>query len=374
MALDTVARGLLANETARNRRLAVLASLRTSMARTGMRMPTLATILPTIGAPTSASSIATGTLHTPVTNPEKFWLTGGVWGVAGPAYPNNLAVVPVSVHPGNGTDPSIAAQGQGQRTCFVCWAPKLELYVLYGDANGGFRLKVDGEYVATGLKGNAGDGTANGSPRYVAVTWGDGSASHRKQRFYELEWASNGKFAGVRTENAYAVHPWRPADALRVLVHGDSMINTISDTAPQAGSLLLSLGTLSGSLLGQQDLWVSAIGGTGWYANLGGTASTFNQRVQLDVVTPAPDVIIELGGKNDAGQGTASEMHRFHDRANHVARWRSRGECHHCSRSQAGRRGEMAPQRRLHRQHRAGLGYGQRQAGCAAGRWQRRLV
>lgn len=280
----------------------ILNTLRESMARTGLRMPGLATTLPTITVPgTSASSIATGTLYTPMANANRFTFLGGAWELGGPVYPNNQTWKPVTCHAGNGSDITAnPSQGSAARVRFSCWAPKLEIFVAYGDASGGFRLKVNGEYVATGLLGNSADGTANGSLRYIPVQWGDGTETYRAQRFYELEFSSNGKFGGVRCGNLHAPQPWAQADGLRVLMHGDSMVNTIVDSTNHATQLnLTSLGSVLGQVLGQADCWVSSVGSTGWLAPVANNYSKFNDRVVLDVVTPAPDVIFELGGKND---------------------------------------------------------------------------
>ncbi len=302
MPIDFAARGLTAAETARNRRINVLSTLRRSMESTGLRPPKPAAILPVISAPAAAPAISNSALHSAISMPERFLLTGGEWGVAGTQYPKNLFIRPITVHPGTSGDPATdGLQGQGQRVRFVSWAPALELRVLYGDVHGGFRLKVNGEYVHLGLLGNSSDGTPVGAPRVIGITWGDGSASERQARIYELEWSSNGSFGGVYTSPEYDVQPARPADGLRLLIHGDSMISTVVDTATFASAEQPSLGTLLANLLGQSDCWISGVGGTGWVNDNGGTKAKFGERQTSDVITPAPDVIIELGGRNDGG-------------------------------------------------------------------------
>ncbi|WP_114521339.1 SGNH/GDSL hydrolase family protein [Altererythrobacter sp. ZODW24] len=302
MALDFAARGLTAAETARSRRIGILSTLRRSMERTGLSAPEMAAALPAISAPATASIIGSSVLHSALSEPEQFHLTGGVWSVAGPQYPKNQFVRPMTVHPGISGDPAAdAQQGQGQRVRFVSWAPALELRVLYGDAFGGFRLKVDGEYVHLGLLGNSSDGTPVGAPRVIGVNWGDGSATERRARVYELEWSSNGAFGGVYTAPEYDVQPAKPVNGLNLLVHGDSMLSTVFDTATFANAAQPSQGTLLANLLGQPDCWVSGVGGTGWVNDNGGAKATFGARQALDVIAPAPDVIIELGGRNDGG-------------------------------------------------------------------------
>lgn len=302
MGADFTARAFAFAEGTRNKRLRILNTLRTSMARTGLRMPGLAATLPTIILPgVAATTIATGTLYSPVTYADRYSYAGASWAVAGPVFPNNTLYMPTAGRTGNGTDPTAGAHmGRGARVRFACTAPKLELYVGYGDATNGFRLKVNGEYVATGFIGSAADGTATGSLRYIPVQWGDGTETNRALRFYELEFGSSGKWGGVRCGPLHVVQPWPQPDGLRVIVHGDSMVTSIQDSTSQAAQInAASLGDVLGQMLGQADTWCANVGGTGWYANLSGAASRFNERVVLDVVNPAPDVIYELGGRND---------------------------------------------------------------------------
>ena len=61
MALDIIARGMAAAEIARQKRLRVLNTLRASIAKADFTPPTLSSTLPTIGAPLSATGIASGT-------------------------------------------------------------------------------------------------------------------------------------------------------------------------------------------------------------------------------------------------------------------------------------------------------------------------
>lgn len=301
MAADFTARGLIGGETARNRRLRILNTLRAAMARTGLRMPGLATTLPTITLPgTATSTIATGTLHTPMAFGDRFTFVGADWVLDGPAFPNNQMFRPVAAHLGNGTDPAATPIQGRAKVRFTCTAPKLEIYVAYSGAGNGFRLKVNGEYVATGYLGNTSDGTTNGVFRYIPVQWGDGTETQRALRFYELEFASTGRFGGVRCGPLHTVQPWPQADGLRLLVHGDSMVSTVADSTDQGVQVQpAALGEVLGLLVGQADTWLSNVGGTGWFASGVGPYSRFNERVRLDVVGAAPDVIFELGGRND---------------------------------------------------------------------------
>lgn len=316
MALDLVARGLVAAGIARQKRLTVLERLRGSIARANFSPPALAATLPVIGAPTAASAISIGTtwqvaeaaapLHA-----AKYTFSGGSWQCPGNTWPNSILYRSRTFRVGDGIDPTTKVQpGAGSRVRFACAAPALELYVQMSapGVGGGFRLKVDGKLASQGVLGNGGNGTL----AYIPVTWDDGSAAQRKDRHYELEFASVGAFAGIRTSNLYRPQPWAQADGLRVLLHGDSILAAVRDPALIDSYPLGAQGALIGDLLGQSDTWTSAVGGSGWMTPVIHDRSWFNERVDIDVVASAPDVIIEAGGGNDAAvnpaQGTIQPL------------------------------------------------------------------
>lgn len=305
MSADLVARGLRQADVARSRRLALLDRLDRGIARAGLRLPSLMASPPAVGAPSTASTIAGSRLYSVAVAADvaRFNFEGGDWALAGTGFPLNELYQCTSRHSGNGTDPSANPSGNGGRVRFSSFAPALEFKIGYGDAGGGFRLKVDGEYVQVGTLGTTADGsgTANGALRFIKLTWGDGSVAQRRLRQYELEFTSNGRFGGVACSPLYEPIAQAMPDRLRLLVNGDSMVDTIVDTGSSATALHPVMGTLLGVLLGQPDCRLSNSGGTGWFGSVGGTKSTFNQRVAIDVVAPAPDVIIELGGRNDQG-------------------------------------------------------------------------
>lgn len=304
MAIDIIARGLTAAEVVRQKRLRVLNTLRASIAKADFVPPALATTLPTIGLPTAATAIAVGTSWQVATggnalHAAKYTFSGGVWGCPGATFPDNTFYKAVTLHTGNGVDPlTNPGQGAGARVRFTCSAPSFELWVQSSGTGtgGGFRLKVDGKLAASGAQGNSG----NGLFRYIPVTWGAGAVADRKDRNYELEFTGVGGFVGIRTTNLYKPQPWPQADGLRVLVHGDSMVNTVVDAANIDTALYGAQGALIGDLLGQSDTWASGVGGSGWMCPPAHNTNWFNDRVGIDVVAPAPDVIIEIGGSNDA--------------------------------------------------------------------------
>lgn len=310
---------LTANDLVRLTRLQNLQKLGDSIARTGGLIPPLATTLPTIGAAVAATTIATGTSwdFEPADNHSaKFTFVGGEWGPIGLVPFNDQTWKGVVAHQGNGTDPTIGAI-YGGRVRFASEAPILELWVqttAAGSGNG-MRVKVDGQYIKTGVIGNDG----NGLTRFIPLTWGAGAAADRKMRHYEIEFGGTGALLGVRTGNLYKVMPWPQADGLKVLQHGDSFVWTIVDSGDDDTGLAGALGQCLGTLLGQSDFIGSGVGGSGMLTPTAHTSSWFNDRVALDVVTPAPDVIIETGGGNDESPLTAGTE----TVASYQARWES---------------------------------------------------
>jgi lysophospholipase L1-like esterase len=309
MAIDIIARGMAATEITRQRRLRVLNTLRASIAKADFTPPALGATLPVIGTPLTASAIATGTTWqvATATNPlhaAKYTFSGGNWQCPGSTYPNSEMYKAVTFRVGNGTDPTVGPQvGAGSRVRFVCAAPSFELFVQMSGpgVGGGFRLKVDGKLAFSGGLGNS----SNGVLRYIPVTWGSGGVTERKDRHYELEFAGVGGFFGIRTTNLYKPQPWPQADGLRVLIHGDSMLATVIDTVNIDTYPYGAQGGLLGDLLGQSDTWSSGVGGSGWMAPAVHDRSWFNDRVDIDVVAQAPDVIVETGGGNDAALSPA---------------------------------------------------------------------
>ena len=92
------------------------------------------------------------------------------------------------------------------------------------------------------------------------------------------------------------------------MIHGDSMVTTVVDSASREGSPTAGNGFILADLLGQADTWVSSLGGTGWFAPANPkTRNWFNDRVQLDVVPAAPQVIVEMGGLNDSSVSGVSQ-------------------------------------------------------------------
>lgn len=108
MAIDPVARGLVAAEAARRRRLRTLETLRASLARTGAQPIDLASTLPVIGAPTASTAIPSGTTWQVSSggNPlhaAKYTFVGAVWKNLSATFPNGEFYRGEVAHQGNGS-------------------------------------------------------------------------------------------------------------------------------------------------------------------------------------------------------------------------------------------------------------------------------
>lgn len=306
---DNFNRGVIAVDSPQLavKRLRTIRKLRSSIARSHRLTPKVMSSPPTIAAATAATSLATGTTWQVSGNgvPDLYatacyTFVGGLWGQSGTTYPLYLVWTHTNtVYQGASATPPYAG-GYG-KVRWATTAPDLELYLTCTSSrSNGYRLKVDGEYVSSSALCDSGSGP-NGAHRFVRLTWGDGSAANRKLRYYELETTSEHGFGGIRTANTDKPIPWPVADGLRVLVHGDSMATTVSDSIAYNDYLPAPAFTSRlADFLGQPDTWAVNSGATGWINDAGGTKLKFNERVIRDVASRYPDVVLECGGLNDA--------------------------------------------------------------------------
>jgi lysophospholipase L1-like esterase len=273
-----------------------------SIARAGGRLPSVNTSGFTVGYGADGVSALTGaTTYDALTYPQLFTLMRGRWGAATQNFPGTLNVTGKSVTP----IAASSAQAPGGNALVRFWSSAPDLEIVSNSGQSGYRLKIDGSYAVQGVIADRG---GNGDFRYNRVKWGDGSASNRRLRLYEVEFYSDGWFYGVRQSAAEVLAPAPVADSLRVIVHGDSFVGGSGMTTN--GALMGSMASGIGALLGQVDTWNSGVGSSGFLAHpnsgvTGTPVTTFLERVQPDVVAFAPDVVIEMGGINDGSLATA---------------------------------------------------------------------
>ena len=120
--LDLIARGRLAQQDLRTRRLSTLYALRSAIGRANFRRAPLAASSPAISAPNAAATLTAAgyTEYNPATagalnaNYGLYTFLGGSWTVAGPLSPLNLGVATTgTVHNGNldsGTGPLLGCR------------------------------------------------------------------------------------------------------------------------------------------------------------------------------------------------------------------------------------------------------------------------
>lgn len=206
----------------------------------------------------------------------------------------------ITGHLGNGTDPSAGAVSSPNTVRFMTQAPKFEIYA----ANYlGFRVKVNGRYAKTGLYGvqalNS-DGSA-GSGRWWQFDFEDTEFAGDALKLVEIQGHAEFRFGGVRVPMGSTVSPWPQSVPLKVALHGDSKVTSVSDSADYRTAPQGLMTHIVQALTGASDVWANNIGGAGFYANQGGTRSNFIEQAAVDFSGQKFDVVWETGGVNDAG-------------------------------------------------------------------------
>lgn len=299
--------GRLSPSLAASRRLSTLYALRDAINKAGFKRAPLAASSPTIGAISSSPTLTTGyTEYNVSSNPGAFnsnfgfyTFVGGNYVPAGTTFPlYNGAHSYGTVHGGNGTDISANPAASFGTVRFMTTSPLFELSIGSGGDKNYWRLKVDGEYIATPI----GSDTVS-TQRYFTVQFGDGGDSNRKLRRFELEFGvSAGVFFGIRAKPVDRPMAMPVADGLRGCFHGDSMSGSIADTLTDSDTSVRAPFPVASlrEAIGCPDVWYSGVGGTGFVNDLSGTRSTFLERLPIDILPYNFDFIVEIGGLNDA--------------------------------------------------------------------------
>ncbi|MET0179062.1 MAG: GDSL-type esterase/lipase family protein [Novosphingobium sp.] len=316
MSADFTARALAVQETARARRLRILRLLAASIERVGGRYPADDAAPPTIGADTASITMPSpkvwSALSTPLTGSywslrsDRFTLYGGVYR-GGNQYvsPDANTLFYTSVTQGDGSNPAAnIAPLPGGKMRFMTDAPKFELSVYLGQnaQPQQLEMRVDGLRVPTQF-GRAASSANDFAFRYIPVTFGDGSETHRRLRRIEILCIGYGAAhpGAVITDQRSFVGPWAQPDALKVGVVGDSFTE---------GVYGFGVGGGLGDLIGQADTWNSGLGATGWFADAGGARSSMDERWPYDVTARGFDVVFDLNGINDGGQTASAAAYR----------------------------------------------------------------
>jgi len=142
-----------------------------------------------------------------------------------------------------------------------------------------YLVKVDDEYVTLTPQSVGNSGTF-----YAKYDFG-GSARRRIEVL-----GYNSAFNGVNVGPNDSLDP-APVRGPRVIVLGDSF----AQAQPNGWTSALA------DWMGWDDVWASALGGTGYLADNSGTQHTYRGRVVHDVINYSPDIVIIEGSVNDDG-------------------------------------------------------------------------
>jgi lysophospholipase L1-like esterase len=153
-----------------------------------------------------------------------------------------------------------------------------------------YRILVDGAPDPTGVRVGS---TNDNNQKYIKVDFGSSVA-----RRITLECDLNFLFGGVLIDKTYSLWPSHFPLGPKVIVIGDSYTFGTGSSPSFASWEFESYNMLLRPYLGWWDMRPSGVGGTG-YLNNGGSLFTFRQRVQADVISRNPDIVIMQGSSND---------------------------------------------------------------------------
>jgi lysophospholipase L1-like esterase len=200
-------------------------------------------------------------------------------------YPNQYCFAAITDSPSGGQCSSTHSNNWASIT-FLTDAPKVAIGQYTSLPS---RIIVDGRYLTlSGLRASVAV-----NPSYYVLDFS--AVGGRKTRQITLESEFNSMFWGVRVDPESKV--WAPdaAGHVRVIAIGDSITGGGDGFPDLPGE---DWPSLVAKMLGWNDVWNSAIGGTGFIATARDAFPNFGQRIQ-DVCQNNPDLVIVFGGIND---------------------------------------------------------------------------
>ncbi|NUR28869.1 MAG: SGNH/GDSL hydrolase family protein [Catenulispora sp.] len=267
----------------RLRAAAVSAAVRNSIDLGAMTTP------PTITASQTQNSALTMRLRTVIGGGlglNSFTFRGGT-----PTVFAGLAMRPAAVHRLDAGNLGSNLGSTGGAVEFYSDAPKIEFAVTGGTTT--YQIEVDGQAVAASPRTYE----FTGGAMFVTLDFG-GVRKSRRYR-WETDSSGGGGWDGVAVTPADSV--WAVPKGLRVAVVGDSLVEQTGATDPNGG-----YAKVLGKLLGWDDVWCVAIGGTGFSKTNAGVGGTFGSSARVsDVVTANPDLLVIPASQNDAGLSTS---------------------------------------------------------------------
>ncbi|MGA5635063.1 GDSL-type esterase/lipase family protein [Streptomyces lydicamycinicus] len=209
-----------------------------------------------------------------------FQYAGATDFVIGATSPDTNYVLPRSKYP------NTYASGQSVWSMeFGTDAAVFQLRMKYISSATMFRLSVDGRKVSDLMQSSG--GTTAGSGHLITVDLG--SAAARRIRIDVTTFP----FGGIYLPPGASL--WQvPLRGPRVMGLGDSLTDgAAGNTGAGAGTWFARVARL----LGSTDAWEQGRGGTGYIT--AGSYATFGDRVAVDVIPNAPDLLMIWGGYND---------------------------------------------------------------------------
>lgn len=165
-----------------------------------------------------------------------------------------------------------------------------DVVVIYVDQMDG----LGWQYAGSKTSGNA------AIVHYLTIDW-TGVTKPRRMRKYRIEVGYSMQFYSVYTGNTSMFRRYRRRNPKKAVHIADSW-----------GGHNRSYASYFGMLLGFEDYVVSGSGGTG-LIQTNGTAVNYADRLQVDLIDRAPDVVFVQMSKNDNGQSIASLETAFDD-------------------------------------------------------------
>lgn len=284
-AIDSIARSTLVRARAADWRAAMPKRIRAQEVMASPPAITYTTTNPLAAAVSSGAAVFIRSMQTngldgqPIgVNPLFRYRKGGRPVIAGTAYPLYETARFASVNFGS-------TQGANRIGIPVMTdAPRIVLQLSALD--GQITAKVNGQYVSltpqTILNAD--------STRYYDLDFG--SSAMR-----EIEFIASGnlRFGGIFLSSTATVMP-APPKGPRVIVIGDSFVQGTG-----ASSIINSMISQFADCLDWDDVWQSAVGGTGIIANNPPTLK-YRDRIATDVIPFAPDIVIIWMSLNDNGR------------------------------------------------------------------------
>lgn len=217
------------------------------------------------------------------TNDANFFYSGGVPSVV---FSTQYRFPAANASPSSG---NATANGNNYSfgVSFYTDAPKFTIRV--GFSGRPYYFIVDGQYISLFGSNPAGSGTY-----YTVLDFT--SVGGRKPRLITMESDSSSTFLQVNVDSASQV--WAPDtnNSIRVIVEGDSYTSG-GNAFPIAGNT--SWPAQVGKLLGWNDVWNAAIGGTGYISTNGGLNLNLLGRI-TDITANSPNIVLVMAGADDA--------------------------------------------------------------------------